>query len=549
LDLLTKLVQKFSDREGELYKTESTTKQNFNLAQQERGNEKKFTEEMVAEAEAVHSKKSEEKATADDEKNQIQSDVDSNKAFREDLTAQCEKKAKLFDQRSKARTSELAALAGAIEELKGKGGQNYTANKKLNLLSIRRHMRAKNDDDDEEDSAEEVDMTEGAQQDSDLDTVSMGLMKQNQPPAGEKFERVEGSSSDSESEGSEDWTSFLQRGQDNGNARVLNYLRRRARDLKSTALTSLAMQLSTGKDVFVKVRNLINDLITRLQEQAESEATQKAFCDDAMDKAMKQRDEAQAKVEKLTAAMEKNEATIADSKQRIKQLQEEVSELLQTKADRTELYQEEKRQNEKAKAEAEEGSGSIATAVRILKKFYEGQGGANAFMQQAPAIVDAENNTVRDLAPDAGFEEEYRGSQEESTGIFGLLEVIKADYDRTVDTLTQEMADNDAEYERVMGEIKADLAAIEDSPDGSLPTTKATLADAESALDENTSKRDTNKKLLKEALTELNENLKPMCVDTAVSHEERLKRREQEIESLKEALSILREMSFLQKRK
>merc|ERR1719265_1758818 len=42
--------------------------------------------------------------------------------------------------------------------------------------------------------------------------------------------------------------------------------------------------------------------------------------------------------------------------------------------------------------------------------------------------------------------------------------------------------------------------------------------------------------------------LKGECVDGAVSHEERVKRREQEIESLKEALNILEEMSFMQKR-
>lgn len=42
--------------------------------------------------------------------------------------------------------------------------------------------------------------------------------------------------------------------------------------------------------------------------------------------------------------------------------------------------------------------------------------------------------------------------------------------------------------------------------------------------------------------------LKADCVDGAVSHEERLKRRKQEIESLKEALNILEDMSFLQKR-
>lgn len=44
------------------------------------------------------------------------------------------------------------------------------------------------------------------------------------------------------------------------------------------------------------------------------------------------------------------------------------------------------------------------------------------------------------------------------------------------------------------------------------------------------------------------EVLKSSCVDTEVSYEERVKRRKQEIASLKEALAILEEMGFLQKR-
>ena len=40
------------------------------------------------------------------------------------------------------------------------------------------------------------------------------------------------------------------------------------------------------------------------------------------------------------------------------------------------------------------------------------------------------------------------------------------------------------------------------------------------------------------------EKLKPVCVDSGMSWEERKARREQEIESLKEALRILEETDF-----
>jgi hypothetical protein len=42
--------------------------------------------------------------------------------------------------------------------------------------------------------------------------------------------------------------------------------------------------------------------------------------------------------------------------------------------------------------------------------------------------------------------------------------------------------------------------------------------------------------------------LKGKCVDDPITHEERLKRRKDEIDSLKEALDILNDMGFLQKK-
>merc|ERR1719235_358581 len=49
----------------------------------------------------------------------------------DDLTSQCEDKAVAWDARSKTRSAELTAIAGAIATLKGEVSGNYNANKKL----------------------------------------------------------------------------------------------------------------------------------------------------------------------------------------------------------------------------------------------------------------------------------------------------------------------------------------------------------------------------------------------------------------------------------
>merc|ERR1711918_258343 len=51
---------------------------------------------------------------------------------------------------------------------------------------------------------------------------------------------------------------------------------------------------------------------------------------------------------------------------------------------------------------------------------------------------DRDGNTVDDLATEGSdtFEEEYHGNSDASKGIFGLLNVIRSDYERTIEETT-----------------------------------------------------------------------------------------------------------------
>jgi hypothetical protein len=60
-------------------------------------------------------------------------------------------------------------------------------------------------------------------------------------------------------------------------ARAISYLQRRAKMLKSQALSALALKASD--DPFVKVKKMIKDLIVRLMEEANEEAEHKGWCE------------------------------------------------------------------------------------------------------------------------------------------------------------------------------------------------------------------------------------------------------------------------------
>merc|ERR1719235_825554 len=168
----------------------------------------------------------------------------------------------------------------------------------------------------------------------------------------------------------------------------------------------LKINSGVGKDHFVKVRGLIKDLIAKLEADAESEATQKAFCDENMEKATTDRDEAIGEVETQTANIDEAKAKIAQLTEEIETLATEIADLRKGLFEATELRAAEKADNEKTIGDSEAGLEAVKDAIAVLKEFYD-----NAFIQFTPAGAGRDGNTVKDLAPDT-FSGTYHGNQD-----------------------------------------------------------------------------------------------------------------------------------------
>merc|ERR1719159_1751361 len=219
-------------------------------------------------------------------------------------------------------------------------------------------------------------------------------------------------------------------------------------------------------------------------------------------------------------------------------LQEEITKLLQEIADlkkglseATTLRANEQAENTKTVADATAGNAGVTQAIKILKEFYEG-----AFVQYTPPNAGADGKTVGDMAPDSGFEGEYHGNQDAASGILGMLDVIKSDFERTIET-TNDEDDAATEFDKYKTDTESDISEKEGlikTKKGEQKEAKGVLADSKEDLSEHTQLKD-------EAKTEL-AKLKPSCVDTGGDYAETVARREQEIESLKNAYLILDEM-------
>jgi len=469
------------------------------IHQQSLSNQKKFTEKEKAEKEDVHASKSEEKEQVEADKDEETKDMNADKTFMGVLQADCENKADLWDQRSRTRASELTAISTAVEALNTGVAPNWKANKKL------------------------VGMQKS--------TVVKGhwvYIEENTPA-------------------SKSTASFLQlrgvslRGAASSQSSSLQMqlaseahqsLMKAADQLKSPLLSVAALKVRAAEDHFVKVRQIIKDLISQLEDQATAEASHKNFCDGEMVSTVTRRDQEQRTAESLDADMHVKESDKARLKNEIAELSKQIASLQKALADATTLRLEQQRENQQTVKDAGAGRQAIVLALDTLRTFYN----SALFLQRAdyvPPNSDREGLTVADRAPDV-FDSEYHGSQEASKGIIGMLEVILADFDRTGTTVESQENQAQLDFEDFERVNKQDTETKENSE--TAKNSQVTSIDDD--IVRLTDSLDSTKKAHAAALATL-EKLHSMCIQGEETYAERVAQRQKEIEALKQAHGIL----------
>ncbi|CAD7934759.1 unnamed protein product [Amoebophrya sp. A120] len=316
--------------------------------------------------------------------------------------------------------------------------------------------------------------------------------------------------------------SFLQlsakkAGNDDSDNKLTNFLRSRGAKLHSKILMELAE--SAEADPFVKIRKMIQELINKLKEEEKAELTKKGMCDKEMAENKAAIEEFESKVAKESTKVEKLTSNVEQLTAAEEKFTKEIAQLKLDMAEAKKNRATEKADNEKTITETTAASKAVDQAMTVLQSYYSKVEGA--FLQ------------VKQPAFEGG---EYKGMG--GGGVLGLLEVIKSQMDQLIRETTTAESEAATAHDKFMTEAETSKASKESSLNSTqedLAQKKEDLLNAKDALQE-------YKATLENHLKEKREVIDPKCIAKGVSFEEKQKKRQEEIDSLKEALEILSQM-------
>jgi len=303
---------------------------------------------------------------------------------------------------------------------------------------------------------------------------------------------------------------------------ISEFLAERARLSGSSLLAQVAEHCAS--DPFAKVKKMIKDLISKLVQEATEEAEHKGWCDTELTTNKQTRNKKAEEVNVLESEIEDLTATISQLTTDIADLTSALKDLAADMAENTAERSANKAENEQTIGDAKAAQTAVEAAMAVMKDFYAKAAEATALSQvSAPA----------DDAPET-FDKPYTGLLPEGGNVVDFLEVILSDFSRLESETSAQESTESEEYKAYMFESEKDQALKENEKKHK----SETLTNKQSALHSAQEELTLTQQALSKAVTYY-EKLKPTCVDTGITYEERVKRREAEMQSLQEALKIL----------
>jgi len=300
---------------------------------------------------------------------------------------------------------------------------------------------------------------------------------------------------------------------DLANFEAVRLVRDLARKDKSAALAQLAQRMSaaihagesnSAGDVFGKVKNLISDMIDKLESEADADATEKAWCDKNLAETREKKADKNAEIEKMSTRIDRMNAQSSLLKEEIAELQAGLAKLASSQSQMNKIRAEEHEEYASNKADMEKGLQGVKMGLKVLSEYY------------------------------ASEDKDHKAATGAGQSIIGLLEVVESDFSKNLAEIvsSEEMAVS--VYEQQTKENEVDNTAKTQSVHYKTKESKR--------LDKDSVELNSDRSSVQAELDATNEYLSKVegrCIAKAETHAQRRARYIAEIAGLKEALNIL----------
>lgn len=294
---------------------------------------------------------------------------------------------------------------------------------------------------------------------------------------------------------------------------ALNFLRSLQKEEVAPSLVQLIHKVEsvmrdsavTAADPFRKVKSMLQNMLDSLTKEMDEEASHKKYCDKEMKETKKSKSVKEATEEKLQTKIDTQSSDVMSLKEQVAILQKELLAIVQTQQEMDRLRQTEKAAFAKNKPEVEQGYAAVKKAMQVLRSYYsQDKEDGNSYGQGA------------------------------GTTIIGMLEVVEADFAKSLSSLDEEEQSAQSRYDKQTAEnekakaIKQTDITFKTKQGKSLGKSVSELsADLDGVQNE------------LDAVNEYFRQLQEECVAKAEPYEERRKRQEKLLQGLQDALQIL----------
>jgi len=327
------------------------------------------------------------------------------------------------------------------------------------------------------------------------------------------------------------------------NSEVVTAVKQLAVKQHSAALNQLASRIAavirygsaSGEDPFVKIKGLISDMIAKLEGEGNSDATEKAYCDEEMSKTEAKKAELDTTMESLSTKIDRASSKSAGLKEDVKELQAELASLSKEQAEMDQMRNEQNGDYRQAKGDLELGLSGVQKALGVLRDYYAGA---------AAASLVQDDSKFGSLMQQPAMPEKHTKSGGAGQSIIGILEVCESDFSSNLAKEESQESDAASNYEKTTQSNK--ISKTTKNQDVKYKTQEF------KGLDKEISEFASDKSTTGTELAAVNEyfgKIKDRCVAKPESYEERTARRTAEIDGLKQALTILEEQTAFVQRK